>query len=489
MPIIHKSLLFVKIHDSPQWPDPDTDSQNLPATRDFLATLHAIVLHQHGTVHKWLPRAAMAIFDQALPALLAAIAIQEELDCQRAAGHLRLHCKIGIATGPATLCAMPDGSLDYLGAVVEQALRLTEQAHGNAIILDTHTHRAVQTPCDQHPELWSGSRAGREQNRPFAAYFQRIPPFAFSHYPHPDLFALFWQAHDAGYVTAHPVAPQTPPFRRPTPVNHPTVRPAGNETTAAANSASPTPRPPTTDLPPHLPFSGMRYFGKVTAFKKERGFGFIQFYTEHDQYAEIYVHMTYVISQTSLKEHDHVHFAIQPGKGGRPQACSVLIMGSRMQGDVESLDADGGGRIAIRDHDGNPIRFYILPGQLRDPGIVAGDRVTFTVGSGSESEGLIATEVTPPGGRTTVEPAIADDDLGIGDTEQAIVTTYFADKGYGFAKCRRNNIYLHVSELVNPEEVLRQGDMISFHVSPGRDGTYRAQEIHKVSRHDLIAEG
>ncbi|MBF0155088.1 MAG: cold shock domain-containing protein [Magnetococcales bacterium] len=487
MQIINKSLLFVKIHDSAQWPDPRTDNQKIPVLLDFYQDLYTIVNRQHGRVHKWIRTGVMGVFDQAMPALLAAVAIQEEIEGQHTSGRWRFYCKIGIATGPVHVCTMPDGSQDFLGAVVEQAARLAEQAHGNAIILDGNTHRELRATCDRQPHTWSGSRAGREQGRPFDAYFQRTPPPASFPYPYPDFFAFFWQAHDFEYLTTLPIAPRLPHTLHPGETGSGFKQAVSTLAGHAVISSPPSLATSATTCPPS---SGVRHFGRVTAFKKERGFGFIQFYTEHDQYAEIYVHMTYVISQNSLKEHDHVCFTIQPGKGGRPQACSVLIMGSRMQGEVDALESDGSGRVIVRDHDDSPVSFHILPGQLPNmTTIQVGSLVEFTMGSGSETEGLIATEVTLPDSQTLVDLAAIGDELGIGDTEQAIVTTYFVDKGYGFAKCRRNNIYLHVSELTNPDDVLQQGDVISFYVSPGRDGTYRAQEIHKINRHDPPSSG
>ncbi|MBF0178219.1 MAG: cold shock domain-containing protein [Magnetococcales bacterium] len=423
----------------------------------------------------------MVIFEQAMPALLAAVAIQEEIEKQRSSGRSRFYCKVGIASGPAWECRMPDGAREYLGAIVEQAARLAEQAHGNAIILDTATHRKLLDSSNRGPQTWLASLSHLFEERPFDACFHRIPPLAFSPYPHPDLFAFLWQTHGAEYLTTLPIAPQTPHFRYPfgngqttghaagSPLHHPAISPSAHLGA---------------DAMPCVPASGVRYFGKVTAFKKERGFGFIQFYTEHEQYAEIYVHMTYVISQLSLKEHDHVQFSVQPGKGGRPQACSVLIMGSRMQGEVESLLPDNSGYVLIRDHDNAPIRLHILPGHFQNLPVIVGNMVEFTISSGSDAEGLTATDLTLPGVQIPDTSLILGEDLVMGETEQAVVTTYFVDKGYGFAKCRRNNIYLHVSELANPDEILHQGDIISFFVSPGRDGTYRAQEICRITRRE-----
>ncbi|MBF0137783.1 MAG: cold shock domain-containing protein [Magnetococcales bacterium] len=488
MQTIDKSFLFVKIHDSSRWPDPQVEIRQIPVIQEFFQNFHTQVTCQHGQVQRWIRKSAMAVFDQVMPAVQAAIAIQEEIEKQRLSGKHRLYCKIGIATGSAHACTMPDGSLEFLGATPEQSARLAEQAHGNAILLDTVTCQQLKANHERHPQAWVGSHAGRHQNRDFDAYFHRISPLAFSPYPHPDIYALFWQAHDPEYVTSLPVAPQASQTRL-------TVAPGRSH---GQTVVSPGHQPGTHDRLHHVPeimttppAPGIRHFGKVTAFKKERGFGFIQFYTEQSQYAEIYVHMTYVISQVPLKEHDHVQFAIQPGKGGRPQACSVLVMGSRMRGEVESLQADGSGHLTIRDHDNNLIRFYLLPGQPGQAGktaIAVGDNVEFTVGSGSEAEGLTATEVTLPDAQTPVDSTSIGEELNVGETEQAIVTTYFADKGYGFAKCRRNNIYLHVSELLNPDEILQQGEMIRFYVSPGRDGTYRAQEIRKISRPDPTSE-
>ncbi|MBF0445240.1 MAG: hypothetical protein HQL68_06595, partial [Magnetococcales bacterium] len=77
------------------------------------------------------------------------------------------------------------------------------------------------------------------------------------------------------------------------------------------------------------------------------------------------------------------------------------------------------------------------------------------------------------------------DNLQIGSIERAIITVYFEDKGYGFAKCRRNNVYVHVSELISPENIPVPGDIIEFEVFPGRDSTYRANNIRLVVKKGL----
>ncbi|MBF0428847.1 MAG: hypothetical protein HQL94_07990, partial [Magnetococcales bacterium] len=164
--------------------------------------------------------------------------------------------------------------------------------------------------------------------------------------------------------------------------------------------------------------------------------------------------------------------------------CSVLVLGSRFQGRVESCTEEGAGFITIRDHDAKLVRFFVLPQEVHYDKLTLDDIVEFTASSGSETEGLVALQVTRPG-EATVQQADIGENLVIGAVEQALMTVYFPEKGYGFAKCKRNSIYIHVSELTDPEHPPAPGDHIEFEVYPGRNETYRANTVRLIKKKGL----
>ncbi|MBF0460720.1 MAG: cold shock domain-containing protein [Magnetococcales bacterium] len=410
---------------------------------EFYGIARKNIRQQQGEIVRSLGDGLLAVFGQPAAAVQAAIDTQESLGKQLPYAETGISCKMGIATGSFIQLTVDEGLFDYLGTAVQIAQHLCEQAYGNAILL----HHA---PMQPHELFAIHSQAGIRQQRPLEAYFVEQPPCLLQGIPLPVCsHAIFWQAAPNHYLTDRPME---------------TCR-AKKEEPSAVETV---------------------HFGKVTAFKKERGFGFIQYYTEHHEYKEIYFHMSYVVGNAGIQENDHVQFVIKPGKEERPQACSVLVMGGRLIGQVESLAADGSGHISIRNQASEVTRFFVLPQVIRDLPLRVNDVVEFVVGSGSDAEGLIATDITLHRGEKLAHQAETGDNLTLGNTEQAIVTVYFADKGYGFAKCRRNNIYIHVSELTDPEQTPTPGDLIEFEVTPGRDSTYRANSVRFVQRRDAV---
>lgn len=436
--MVDKAFLCVRIHGADLLKSTLAESDWARHFGAFVA-LVSEVLHRHnGEVVRSLGDGAMAAFDLMEEAVQSAIDLQETLN---SAPHVNrgLSGKIGIASGASTALFLGARPIDYLGPPVDIADRLCDRAHGNAILL----HYPYTEPADA---LSIHSQAGLQQKRPPEGYFFEQPPCqvrgvrAAIHG-----YSVFWQALPGNYLTSEPAGVCRP------------VAEGGTEQETT-------------------------YFGKVTAFKQERGFGFIQYYTEDHVYREIYFHMTYVVGQAPIQENDHVQFVIKPGKEGRPQACSVLVMGSRLSGQLDSLDAStGSGHISIRNQASEVIRFFVLPQAMQGAPLKENDLVDFTVVSGSDAEGLVATDMRLRRDETA-EPDTTGDNLPLGATEQAVVTVYFIEKGYGFAKCRRNNIYVHVSELTNPEQIPGPGDLIEFDVAPGRDSTYRACNIRIIQK-------
>ncbi|MBF0418693.1 MAG: cold shock domain-containing protein [Magnetococcales bacterium] len=379
----------------------------------------------------------LAAFNAVEQGVQAAVVIQESLQEHPFSQPLSL--AMGIASGQAIAIPISSSHVDYFGTCVEIAEELGQKARGHAILMN----HPVFPPNDN---IEIHSKAGEANQRHVRDYFVEQPIFRMSGYNKPlTCYSVFWQNEPAHYLTQNPIEEYRP---------HPLAETHSERT----------------------------YFGRVSAFKKERGFGFIQYYSEDDIYKEVYFHMTYVIAQVPIAEHDHVQFVVRPGKEERPQACSILVMGSRLRGVVESVQPDGAGYIVLTIHDNDIIRFFMLPRENRDNRFQANEPVYFTVGSGSDIEGLVALDV-----ESAAEPETHEDTdalgLPIGSTQQAIVNVYFSDKGYGFAKCRRNNIYVHVSELADPKHEPAPGDMIEFRVSPGRDSTYRANDIRILPKH------
>ena len=409
----------------------------------FLKAAQAAVHSNSGKIVRLTSDGFFAVFDECNHGVQAAIDLQE--GSKSVHGHPNF--AIGVATGQVYEVPLNGNDhVDYVGSAVDIASYFAIRAKGNAILL-------YLPSLEQKDQLAVHSLAGKESKRPRSAYFVehsavKLPAITL---PLPCL-SVYWQAQPTNYLSAHPIE---------------------DEIVVVQES----------DIDR---LEDKIYFGRVSAFKKERGFGFIQYYTEDQEYKEIYFHMTYVINQTSVQEHDHVQFTVKPGKEDRPQACSVLVMGSRLQGQLESQEPDGSGYITIHNQDSGLIRFFVLPHELESSQINVNDVVEFTVSSGSEMEGLTALNIQPCQGDEEISEVVGSgDNLQIGSIERAVVTVYFVEKGYGFAKCRRNNVYVHVSELNTPANVPSPGDIIEFEVFPGRDGTYRANNIRLVMKKGL----
>ncbi|MBF0629301.1 MAG: cold shock domain-containing protein [Magnetococcales bacterium] len=437
-----KSFLCARIHNADQYKEGRPVIEWAALYGGFYTSVIELADRYNGKFVKCLNSGVMCVFRHPGDAVQTAIDLQEYLQERRRYPAHGLSCGVGIATGESCALYGSDGKrIDYLGIACDMARLLCEQARGHAILL----HHPDPLVAQEFPIQ---SVAGEMAERSFAEYLQEMPPFRMNGVSLPvKRFAIHWQANPGEYITSSPIEP-----------------PRGQ--------------------PEEEPAQGRTYFGKVSAFKKERGFGFIQYYSDNHEYQEIYFHMTYVIHQAPVFENDHVQFVIKPGKEGRPQACSVLVLGCRLQGRIESCLEDGSGFVTIRDQDARPLRFFVLPQEVQYEGMQLDDLVEFTAGSGSESEGLIALQVVRQGdvGSSVVDVA---EQLVVGAIEHAVVTVYFPEKGYGFAKCKRNSVYIHVSELVDPEHVPGPGDHIEFEVYPGRNETYRANNVRLIKKKGL----
>ncbi|HIJ82755.1 MAG: hypothetical protein HW380_1305 [Magnetococcales bacterium] len=407
----------------------------------FHAMVSEIVHRLGGLVVRLYPDGLLAVFNAVEHGVQTAISVQESASEEKNAQPMPL--AMGIASGQVLVLPLGDRHDDYFGACVEIAEELGLKARGHAILMN----HPVFPPNDN---IHCHSKAGENSHRPPRDYFVEQPIFRVSGNSKPlNCYSVFWQNEPAHYLAQSPIEEFRP---------HPLTESQSERT----------------------------YFGRVSAFKKERGFGFIQYYSEDDVYREVYFHMTYVIAQVPINEHDHVQFVVRPGKEERPQACSILVMGSRLRGQIESIQTDGAGFVVVSINDGDTIRFFMLPRDNNDNRLGIDDPVYFTVGSGSDMEGLVALDVESAVNPTTAE---AEDsaELPIGSVQQAVVNVYFSEKGYGFAKCRRSNIYVHVSELADPKQEPVPGDLIEFRVSPGRDSTYRANDIRVIPKRNIPA--
>lgn len=441
----HKTLCCVRVHGADQLKQTLTGTAWAHHFMKFLTLCAQSVQAHRGAFVRSLGDGVVVAFEHAEYAVQAAIDLQEIVRDLEFDGTAAISCKIGVASGPVAVLSLEGKEFDVVGEAVNIAERLCDRAHGNAILL----HHPLSDPSQA---LAIHSKRGRQQARTQAAYFLQQPPCQLRAIKETvQSYAIFWQETPGNYLTS-----------RASTECHPSTGEIFRQEATC--------------------------FGRVTTFKRERGFGFIQYYDDDQTYKEIYFHMTYVVNQAPINENDHVQFVIKPGKEGRPQACSVLVMGSRLFGQVESLEANGSGHISIRNQASEVIRFFILPQFIQNQPLQISDIVEFTVGSGSDDEGLVAIDMTlHRGDNVTVNQEYTSfikggDDLTLGATEQAVMTVYFTEKGYGFAKCRRNNIYVHISELTDPEQIPSPGDLIEFEVTPGRDRTYRANNIRILQR-------
>ncbi|MBF0342326.1 MAG: cold shock domain-containing protein, partial [Magnetococcales bacterium] len=399
-----KSFLCARIHGADQYKESRPEDEWTALHGDFYTTVLSVASRHNGKFVKCLASGVMCVFRHPGDAVQTAIDIQEHLQEKRRYPAQGISCGIGIASGEAYALHLAEFKrVDFLGNTSDMAQLLCEQARGHAILM----HHPEPVVAQNFPIR---SRAGELAGRPVLEYFQEMPPIRLStSEAHFKRLAIHWQANPGEYVAASPIEPLR-------------------------------------NLKEEEPSPARPCFGKVSAFKKERGFGFIQYYADNHEYQEIYFHMTYVIHQVPVFENDHVQFVIKPGKEGRPQACAVLVLGSRFQGRVESCMEDGTGFITIRDHDSKPVRFFMLPQEVLYDTLRADDLVEFTAGSGSETEGLIALQITRQEEANAPQTDMGEN-LVIGAIEHAVVTVYFPEKGYGFAKCKRNSVYIHVSEL------------------------------------------
>lgn len=437
------SLLCARIHNAEQYKEGRSDGEWAQMFAEFYQVAITLSIRQGGEFVKCLTAGILCVFPTPKQAVQAAIDLQEFLLEKRCYPVTALSCGIGIASGQVNELLLDGKQVDLLGRLSDVALQLSEQARGHAILLH-YADPIVGTEFPIH------SLAGEVAERAPVDYFQELPAFFLQGHMVPfKRYAIHWQGNPGEYLTSSPLEL--------------------DKATLQEES-----------------FQGRSYFGKVSAFKKERGFGFIQYYADNREYQEIYFHMTYITQQVSVFENDHVQFVIKPGKEGRPQACSILVMGSRLQGRVESCASDGSGFITIRDQESKLIRFFVVPQEVQYESMSVDDLVEFTAGSGSEAEGLIALQITRQGEAIALlSSEISGENLVIGAIEQAVVTVYFPEKGYGFAKCKRNSVYIHVSELTDPEHVPGTGDVILFEVYPGRNETYRANNVRLVKKRGL----
>ncbi|MBF0295939.1 MAG: cold shock domain-containing protein [Magnetococcales bacterium] len=441
---VEGTVLCARIHNADQYKNGRPEEEWSELFSGFYAFAADLAKRHGGEFVKCLASGVMCHFPTPASAVQAAIDLQEQLMEKRRYPVPGLSCGIGIATGATHPVMLSGRRIDFLGSVCDVATILCEQARGHAILLH---HQQPIRPTD----FPIHSRAGAEVERHLMDYFQELAPMRLSGVSGPiRRHAIHWQANPGEYLAISPM-----------------------ETTRVTTEEEES-------------YQGRHYFGKVSAFKKERGFGFIQYYGENNEYQEVYFHMTYVVHQVPVLENDHVQFIIRPGKEGRPQACSVLVLGGRFLGRVESCAENGTGFITIRDHDSKIIRFFVLPQEVRYERMQVDDVVEFTAGSGSESEGLVALQITHhQDSPSTQGGEPGGENLVIGALEHAVVTVYFPEKGYGFAKCKRNSVYIHVSELTEPEQVPGPGDLIEFEVFPGRNDTYRANNVRLIKKKGL----
>lgn len=383
----------------------------------FLQHTMAMVRHHHGEVLELPEGIVLARFADARDALLAGLALQQIWTSSH-----DVMGKIGIAQGAGVLLQWPDGLRHCGGEGPDLALRLCREAYaGVVLVADSALPDRAVGATDQGG--WSNE------------------------WPLQRVAGVHWG--DGGSLPCHAALPKT-------------------GIAAMVQGTSPEPLGGEDELP------GRRHFGQVVLVKEERGYGFIRFLDDQGVEQDLFFHISHVIDRLPVKVGQRVNFALRPGKGGRLQAQSVLILGHALQGQVDEVTPTTV-VLSLRDERSDSIRFVANASELVTNVVRPGMVVEFMAGEREERLQAMGVKlfqgVEPP-------PHVGTgDNLELGTWEEGVIHEYFVDKGYGFIRCRRNDVYFHIAELFQPDRMPARGERVEFRVAPGRNAGYRAVEV------------
>jgi class 3 adenylate cyclase len=127
------ALLFTDLQGSTALYERVGDAAAYNLVRRHFALLAAIVRDHDGAVVKTIGDAVMAAFSDPAQAVLAALAMQEQIGSSEH-GVPDLVLKVGVHAGPSVVVTLND-RLDYFGSTVNMAARLQGQSMGGDIVL------------------------------------------------------------------------------------------------------------------------------------------------------------------------------------------------------------------------------------------------------------------------------------------------------------------------------------------------------------------
>ncbi|MBF0550862.1 MAG: cold shock domain-containing protein, partial [Deltaproteobacteria bacterium] len=431
-----KTFLFADIYNSTQYKVSRSDREWIATFGYFYEVAVETIEESGGQVLKFNGDAVMAVFDNATHAIQAAVNLQESLRSGKRDSDKGISCKIGIAYGDAFGIETADGKYDYLGTTGDIAARLCDKARGNAILINRKCYNGANTTQIK-------SKAGISQEREDDEYFSEFKTLQLKGIKDKVPYSsIFWQANKGEFLAT---GPSDDDEEQPKP-----QIPVVNETEKASTPSR-------------------RLFGKIKSLNEQRGFGYIRYFKENREMGDMWFHYSHIVGSKPAEQNE-VNFVIKQGKKDL-EARSVVVMGSRLNGKVETFDGNMG-YIVAKDDEADLIRFFFLPSEAKLKAIKAEDLVEFTVTA--DSQGLVAAEIHPyqPGVQE-----VSGDYLKIGSIERGQAIKYFAERGFGFATCRGNKVFLHADQLRDREQVPSPGDFIEFRVAQGRPGEYRAEHI------------
>ncbi|MEO5332012.1 MAG: cold shock domain-containing protein [Magnetococcus sp. YQC-5] len=443
------TIMFIDLSNSTEMKENNPEQQWIPVLINFFDVITKQIQQiKTSRIIKFTGDGLMAVFDfdQINETINGAVKIQEVMEYNRNEKISTSSCTIGIASGEAVKAKTPHAALDYFGQVVDKASRLCEAGSPNAILLDKETVENCQPRKIKSEVGHVLKKTGRE----YFGETQQMMVKGFSSAV--DYHEMVWAQKAFGVKTS--VTTETI-------VRVQQEKEKEKEKDDVIDNKSKLTQ-----------YSDLNLSGKVVSIKPDAAFGFIEYISESKQKKTVFFHKSHTINKPYIKVGDEVHFRVEPGKKG-DEAVSVIVLGSEIEGKVSSHDfINQSVYLTFRDEISNTHEVYAHLKDFEYKNINSGDSVRFIINA--DRQGLIAKQVR------LYDPELAGVvDLRIGSSERGVISeiSKLEEKGFCFATCRGNSIFIHVQEFVDREYHPVPGDLIGFVVQPGRDKGYRGTRI------------
>lgn len=129
------ALLFSDLKDSTRLYDTQGDARAFRLVSDHFDVMKEIIAHNHGGIVKTIGDAVMAVFNDNLDAVRAAVEIQQRFQVLQGEGNLSgATVKLGIHYGPCIVLNLND-KLDYFGSTVNKAARIQAESRGGDLVI------------------------------------------------------------------------------------------------------------------------------------------------------------------------------------------------------------------------------------------------------------------------------------------------------------------------------------------------------------------